>query len=57
VHGSEDALIPPGCGRDTADHIEGAEFRLVEGMGHDVPAGLFDDLVQRIATNARRSAC
>jgi pimeloyl-ACP methyl ester carboxylesterase len=57
VHGGDDALIPPGCGRDTADHIEGAEFLLVEGMGHDVPAELFDDLVQRITTNARRSMC
>lgn len=57
VHGSDDVLIPPGCGRDTADHIEGAEFRLVEGMGHDVPADLFDDLVQGITTNARRSVC
>lgn len=57
VHGSDDALIPPGCGRDTADHIKGAEFRLIEGMGHDVPADLFDDLVQSITTNARRSVC
>lgn len=56
VHGGDDALIPPGCGRDTSDHIEGAEFRLVEGMGDDVPAALFDDLVHAIAANARRSA-
>ena len=53
VHGTDDALIPPGCGRDTADHIEGAEFLLVEGMGHDVPADLFDNLAQSIATNAQ----
>lgn len=57
VHGGDDSLIPPDCGRDTADHIKGAEFRLIEGMGHDVPAELFDDLVHSIATNARRSVC
>lgn len=55
IHGSDDAMIPPGCGRDTADHIAGAEFRLVERMGHDVPPALFDELVQRITANARRS--
>jgi len=57
VHGSDDALIPPGCGRDTADHVAGAEFLLVEGMGHDVPAALHEQLVHAITTNARRSAC
>lgn len=57
VHGGDDALIPPGCGRDTADHIKGAEFRLVEGMGHDIPAELFDDLVQGITANAKRTVC
>ena len=54
VHGSDDAMIPPGCGRDTADHVAGAEFLLIEGMGHDVPAALYDRLVQAIVANARR---
>jgi pimeloyl-ACP methyl ester carboxylesterase len=57
VHGGDDAMIPPGCGRDTADHIAGAQFVLVEGMGHDVPAALHEQLVHAITTNARRSAC
>ncbi len=57
VHGSDDAMIPPGCGRDTADHVAGAEFLLVEGMGHDVPAALHEQLVHAITTNARRRAC
>ena len=57
VHGSDDALIPPGCGRDTADHVAGAKFLLVEGMGHDVPAALHEQLVHAITTNAQRSAC
>ena len=57
VHGSDDAMIPPGCGRDTADHVVGAEFLLVEGMGHAVPAALHDQLVHAITANARRRAC
>jgi pimeloyl-ACP methyl ester carboxylesterase len=57
VHGSDDAMIPPGCGRDTGDHIAGAEFLLVEGMGQDVPAALHEQLAHAITINARRSAC
>lgn len=54
VHGSDDAMIPPACGRDVADHIAGAEFLLIDGMGHDVPPALHDRLVQAITANARR---
>jgi pimeloyl-ACP methyl ester carboxylesterase len=54
VHGSDDPMIPPACGRDVADHIVGAEFLLVDGMGHDVPVVLYNRLVQAITTNARR---
>jgi pimeloyl-ACP methyl ester carboxylesterase len=54
VHGSDDVMIPPACGRDTADHVAGAEFLLVDGMGHEVPTALHDRLVQSITANARR---
>ncbi len=37
VHGSDDTLIRPTGGQATADAIPGARFRLVEGMGHDLP--------------------
>lgn len=57
VHGSDDALVPPDCGRDTANCIAGAEFLLIKGMGHDLPDALHDDLVRVITTNARRSVC
>jgi pimeloyl-ACP methyl ester carboxylesterase len=57
VHGSDDDMIPPHCGRDTADHVAGAQFLLVEGMGHDVPAALHEHMVHAITTNARRSGC
>jgi pimeloyl-ACP methyl ester carboxylesterase len=53
VHGSDDAMIPPACGRDTAEHIAGAKFLLVDGMGHDVPPALHDRLIQAITANAR----
>jgi pimeloyl-ACP methyl ester carboxylesterase len=39
IHGSEDPLVPPACGQDTADAIPGAELLVIEGMGHDLPPG------------------
>lgn len=56
VHGSDDPMIPPACGRDVADHVADAEFLLMDGMGHDVPAALHDGLIQAITANARRRA-
>jgi pimeloyl-ACP methyl ester carboxylesterase len=56
VHGADDPLIPPACGRDTAASIAGAEFMLIDGMGHDLPAALYSAVAQAIAGNARRQA-
>ena len=40
VHGADDTLIPPEAGRQTAELIPGAQFKLVDGMGHDIPPAL-----------------
>ena len=37
VHGTDDPLILPACGRDTAASIPNAVYLPVEGMGHDLP--------------------
>ena len=37
LHGTDDPLIPPACGQDTALSIPGAIYRPVTGMGHDLP--------------------
>ncbi|WP_296582140.1 alpha/beta hydrolase [Xanthobacter sp.] len=55
IHGACDPLIPPACGADTAASIPGAEFLLVEGMGHHVPASLHPrvaDAIVRVARSA-----
>ena len=39
IHGADDPLVPVECGRDTADAIPGAEFMVIDGMGHDLPHG------------------
>ncbi|MFE2677931.1 alpha/beta fold hydrolase [Streptomyces hygroscopicus] len=56
LHGEHDPLIPPVCGRDTANTIPGAEFRLIPGMGHDLPpqlSGLLADAIEEVARRAR----
>ncbi|WP_457552553.1 alpha/beta fold hydrolase [Desulfobacula sp.] len=40
VHGAGDLLLPPSRGRETAKLIPGATFKLIDGMGHDIPPGL-----------------
>lgn len=40
LHGTDDPLIPPACGQDTALSIPGAIYRPVTGMGHDLPPEL-----------------
>jgi pimeloyl-ACP methyl ester carboxylesterase len=54
VHGMQDPLIAPSGGEATAKAIPGAELDLVEGMGHDLPPGLWPRLLDRIEQAARR---
>ncbi len=55
LHGSDDPLVSPEAGKDTAAHIKGAELRIVEGMGHDLPPALLGFVAGVIADNARHS--
>jgi pimeloyl-ACP methyl ester carboxylesterase len=54
LHGSDDPLVPPAAGKDTAANIKGAELRIIEGMGHDFPASLFGFVAGLIADNTHR---
>ena len=53
IHGSDDPLVSPEAGKDTAANIGGAELLIVEGMGHDFPPSLFGFVAGAIADNAR----
>lgn len=53
IHGSDDPLIPPACGRDIAATIPGARLMLVDGMGHDLPPGLYQAVAEGIAGHRR----
>jgi pimeloyl-ACP methyl ester carboxylesterase len=55
VHGDEDPLVPLEAGRDVAANIPGAEFRVVPGMGHDIPPALVPAVADAITAAASRA--
>jgi pimeloyl-ACP methyl ester carboxylesterase len=55
LHGADDPLLPAEGGRDTAAKIPGAELRIVEGMGHDLPPALFGIVADAILAAATRA--
>lgn len=52
IHGDEDRLLPWPAGEDTAANIPGAAFTKIPGMGHEIPPGLYEQLVALIAAHA-----
>lgn len=49
IHGLADRMCDVSGGRATAEAIAGAELVIIEGMGHNLPAGLRLQLAGRIA--------
>lgn len=56
VHGSHDTLVPAAAGAHTASLIAGAEYVLIEGMGHDLPVQMWAQLISSITALAARAA-
>jgi pimeloyl-ACP methyl ester carboxylesterase len=55
IHGAADPLVRVACGLQLARGIAGAEQDIVDGMGHDLPAQLFERFADGIARNAMRA--
>ncbi len=55
IHGLADKMVHVSGGRATASAIPGAELLLVDGMGHDVPAPLFETFVDAVRRTADRA--
>lgn len=49
IHGKADVLVPMDGGVDTANNIDGAKLKLIEGMGHDLPKELIPRFVRMIS--------
>ena len=56
IHGTDDRLVATSGGKATARAIPGARLMLIEGMGHDLPRGVWPRLLDAIAEHAGRAA-
>jgi pimeloyl-ACP methyl ester carboxylesterase len=56
VHGLADKMVHVSGGRATAAAVPGAELLLIDGMGHDMPAPLYETFVDGIRRTADRAA-
>lgn len=54
LHGDADRLVNITGGRRTAELVKDAEFRLMEGMGHDLPPGYWERVTDAVATVTKR---
>ncbi|MPZ89414.1 MAG: alpha/beta fold hydrolase [Nitriliruptorales bacterium] len=54
IHGDSDPLIDVSGGRATAAAIPGAELEIIEGMGHDLPRGAWNRMIDRISEIIQR---
>ncbi|MGV0792921.1 alpha/beta fold hydrolase [Mycolicibacterium sp. XJ1819] len=50
IHGRADKLMRPAGGRAVARAVKGARLVLFDGMGHDLPRELWDDVVGELKT-------
>ena len=53
IHGASDPLLRPSCGRAISKQVNGAKFRLIPKMGHDLPEQLIPKFVHLISEHAR----
>jgi pimeloyl-ACP methyl ester carboxylesterase len=56
MHGSDDPLLIPEGGRATARAIPGARLEIIEGMGHSLPAGVWDRIADGIAAHVESNS-
>ena len=55
VHGAEDPVVPVQGGREVAESILNAEFRLIPDGGHDLPVAFVPMIVDAITAAASRA--
>ncbi len=49
IHGADDPLIPVEGGKDTAGVIPGASLLIIDGMGHDMPKGVWVEIADAVS--------
>ena len=56
IHGKADKLMRPTGGRAVANAIAGARLVLYDGMGHELPEQLWDEVIGELKTNFAEAA-
>jgi pimeloyl-ACP methyl ester carboxylesterase len=54
IHGEADPLVPVAAALDTQEALAGSRLLTFEGMGHDLPEPLWDDIVAGISELTQR---
>lgn len=54
IHGEADPLVPVAAALDTQEALAGSRLLTFEGMGHDLPEPLWDDIVTGISELTQR---
>jgi len=54
LHGDRDVMVHPSGGRATQRAIPGARLLTIPGMGHDLPAGTWPQLISAISDHAHQ---
>lgn len=55
IHGDQDPILPVENGRAIAAGIEGAELVILDGVGHELPAAVLPQIVERAAVYGHRA--
>ncbi|WP_308198654.1 alpha/beta hydrolase [Hoyosella sp. YIM 151337] len=53
IHGTNDPLLKPACGRAVARAIPGSRLVMIDGMGHDLPTSVVPTLADEILATIR----
>lgn len=55
LHGDQDPLIPLSYGEYLAEHIPGAKLHILKDIGHAMPPGIWDEIIEAIANHAKQN--
>ena len=55
IHGTEDAILGLDHGMALADNIPGADKHIMEGVGHEIPEELTEEITQKIISHLKNT--
>lgn len=55
IHGADDPLIPVEAGKEAARLISGTSLLIIDGMGHDLPRGVWAQVAAAVSRHARQA--